>query len=244
MELDHVFILCDQGAPEADALLRLGLHEGAPQHAPGPGHGLPPVLLRRHLPRAALGRRRGRGGPRCREANAAPRSVGAAPRRRLSVRRHPAAVGRRSADDAAAVSDLALHAAVSAGAALAIDVADAIAAGGARGLPHRRSSAAAAGAATSRSTTAAACAPSAACRSTGRSRASVSAATARLEGTGAFASALTRSAFLLTLDFSAAPEARPPTCDPSCRSCCAVIAAVTARGAPRPSAETPAAPPR
>jgi hypothetical protein len=37
MELDHVFILCEQGAPEADALIRLGLQEGPPNTHPGQG---------------------------------------------------------------------------------------------------------------------------------------------------------------------------------------------------------------
>jgi hypothetical protein len=37
MELDHVFILCDQGAPEAEALLRLGIREGAGNTHPGQG---------------------------------------------------------------------------------------------------------------------------------------------------------------------------------------------------------------
>jgi hypothetical protein len=37
MELDHVFLLCDAGAPEADALIRLGLHEGPPNTHPGQG---------------------------------------------------------------------------------------------------------------------------------------------------------------------------------------------------------------
>jgi Glyoxalase-like domain len=35
--LDHVFILCAPGAPEADLLLRLGLREGAPNTHPGQG---------------------------------------------------------------------------------------------------------------------------------------------------------------------------------------------------------------
>ena len=37
MELDHVFILCDQGAPEAEALLRLGIREGSRNTHPGQG---------------------------------------------------------------------------------------------------------------------------------------------------------------------------------------------------------------
>ena len=37
MELDHVFILCDRGAPEAEALRRLGLREGSPNTHPGQG---------------------------------------------------------------------------------------------------------------------------------------------------------------------------------------------------------------
>ena len=37
MELDHVFILCDEGAPEAAALTRLGLREGSPNTHPGQG---------------------------------------------------------------------------------------------------------------------------------------------------------------------------------------------------------------
>jgi hypothetical protein len=37
MELDHVFILCDEGAPEADALLRLGLREGSSNTHAGQG---------------------------------------------------------------------------------------------------------------------------------------------------------------------------------------------------------------
>jgi hypothetical protein len=37
VELDHVFLLCDVGAPEADALHRLGLREGPPNTHPGQG---------------------------------------------------------------------------------------------------------------------------------------------------------------------------------------------------------------
>lgn len=37
MELDHVFLLCDAGAPEADALIQVGLHEGPPNTHPGQG---------------------------------------------------------------------------------------------------------------------------------------------------------------------------------------------------------------
>jgi hypothetical protein len=37
MELDHVFILCDEGAPEAEALLRLGVREGSRNTHPGQG---------------------------------------------------------------------------------------------------------------------------------------------------------------------------------------------------------------
>ena len=37
MELDHVFILCDEGAPEAEALLRLGVREGSSNTHPGQG---------------------------------------------------------------------------------------------------------------------------------------------------------------------------------------------------------------
>ena len=37
MELEHVFILCDEGAPEAEALLRLGLREGSGNTHPGQG---------------------------------------------------------------------------------------------------------------------------------------------------------------------------------------------------------------
>ena len=37
MELDHVFILCDAGAPEADALPRIGIREGAGNTHPGQG---------------------------------------------------------------------------------------------------------------------------------------------------------------------------------------------------------------
>lgn len=37
MEIDHVFILCDRGAPGADGLLRLGLREGSPNTHPGQG---------------------------------------------------------------------------------------------------------------------------------------------------------------------------------------------------------------
>ncbi|HEY2943875.1 MAG TPA: VOC family protein [Vicinamibacteria bacterium] len=36
-ELDHVFVCTDVGAPEADALARLGLAEGAPNTHPGQG---------------------------------------------------------------------------------------------------------------------------------------------------------------------------------------------------------------
>lgn len=37
MDLDHVFILCDEGAPEAGALLRAGLREGSGNTHPGQG---------------------------------------------------------------------------------------------------------------------------------------------------------------------------------------------------------------
>ncbi len=37
MELDHVFVMCDVGAPEAAALHALGLHEGSPNTHPGQG---------------------------------------------------------------------------------------------------------------------------------------------------------------------------------------------------------------
>jgi hypothetical protein len=37
LELDHVFICCSAGAPEADALVRLGLREGSPNTHPGQG---------------------------------------------------------------------------------------------------------------------------------------------------------------------------------------------------------------
>jgi hypothetical protein len=37
VELDHVFILCSVGAPEADALARIGLREGTPNDHPGQG---------------------------------------------------------------------------------------------------------------------------------------------------------------------------------------------------------------
>lgn len=37
MELDHLFICCAEGAPEAEQLLRLGLVEGAPNRHPGQG---------------------------------------------------------------------------------------------------------------------------------------------------------------------------------------------------------------
>jgi hypothetical protein len=36
-QLDHVFILCDRGAPEADALVRLGIREGSGNTHPGQG---------------------------------------------------------------------------------------------------------------------------------------------------------------------------------------------------------------
>lgn len=37
LELDHVFICCARGAPEGDALVRLGLHEGSANTHPGQG---------------------------------------------------------------------------------------------------------------------------------------------------------------------------------------------------------------
>jgi hypothetical protein len=37
MELDHIFIVCDRGAPGAEALLRLGLREGSSNTHPGQG---------------------------------------------------------------------------------------------------------------------------------------------------------------------------------------------------------------
>jgi hypothetical protein len=35
--LDHVFVMCSKGAPEAEALLRVGLREGAGNTHPGQG---------------------------------------------------------------------------------------------------------------------------------------------------------------------------------------------------------------
>jgi hypothetical protein len=37
LDLDHVFICCSHGAPEGDALVRLGLREGSPNTHPGQG---------------------------------------------------------------------------------------------------------------------------------------------------------------------------------------------------------------
>ena len=37
MQVDHVFVMCDVGAPEAEALARLGLREGPPNTHPGQG---------------------------------------------------------------------------------------------------------------------------------------------------------------------------------------------------------------
>lgn len=37
LELDHVFVCCASGAPEGDALIRLGLTEGTPNTHPGQG---------------------------------------------------------------------------------------------------------------------------------------------------------------------------------------------------------------
>ncbi len=37
MELDHLFVCADPGAPEADILVELGLHEGPPNNHPGQG---------------------------------------------------------------------------------------------------------------------------------------------------------------------------------------------------------------
>jgi hypothetical protein len=37
LEIDHVFICCSPGAPEGDALVRLGLSEGSPNTHPGQG---------------------------------------------------------------------------------------------------------------------------------------------------------------------------------------------------------------
>ena len=37
LELDHAFICCSRGAPEGDALVRLGLNEGSPNTHPGQG---------------------------------------------------------------------------------------------------------------------------------------------------------------------------------------------------------------
>jgi hypothetical protein len=37
LELDHVFICCSPGAPEGNALVRLGLNEGSPNTHPGQG---------------------------------------------------------------------------------------------------------------------------------------------------------------------------------------------------------------
>ena len=37
MELDHIFVCCDVGAPEAEVLIALGLEEGSPNTHPGQG---------------------------------------------------------------------------------------------------------------------------------------------------------------------------------------------------------------
>lgn len=37
MQIDHVFVMCDAGAPEAEALVRLGVAEGPPNVHPGQG---------------------------------------------------------------------------------------------------------------------------------------------------------------------------------------------------------------
>ncbi len=37
IELDHLFLCTDPGAPAADALIRFGLHEGSPNRHPGQG---------------------------------------------------------------------------------------------------------------------------------------------------------------------------------------------------------------
>ena len=37
IELDHLFVCAAPGAPEAETLVRLGLHEGPPNHHPGQG---------------------------------------------------------------------------------------------------------------------------------------------------------------------------------------------------------------
>jgi hypothetical protein len=37
IELDHVFVMCAAGAPEAEALVRLGLTEGSSNVHPGQG---------------------------------------------------------------------------------------------------------------------------------------------------------------------------------------------------------------
>jgi hypothetical protein len=37
IELDHLFVCTAPGAPEAEKLVRFGLHEGAPNQHPGQG---------------------------------------------------------------------------------------------------------------------------------------------------------------------------------------------------------------
>ena len=37
MELDHMFVCTDPGAPEAEKLVQFGLHEGPPNQHPGQG---------------------------------------------------------------------------------------------------------------------------------------------------------------------------------------------------------------
>jgi hypothetical protein len=46
--LDHLFILCDAGAPEAAALTRLGLEEGPPNRHPGQGTACRRFFFPRH----------------------------------------------------------------------------------------------------------------------------------------------------------------------------------------------------
>jgi hypothetical protein len=64
VELDHAFIACRPGAPEADALLRQGFVEGSPNTHPGQGTANRRFFFDNFMPRGRVPFHKQRIGPR------------------------------------------------------------------------------------------------------------------------------------------------------------------------------------